>query len=107
MQLLLKPILAVNIAGDDEGDDVVTGGIDHGCRGIDQIAQSKRYGIGNGKIVGEEDRAEHKLAGSAAAMNDGVYSAGGVAASGKIAVAIGFAVLLVISVLNTMKKEEK
>ena len=40
-------------------------------------------------------------------MNDGVYSAGGVAASGKIAVAIGFAVLLVISVLNTMKKEEK
>ncbi|MBO2527729.1 MAG: YedE-related selenium metabolism membrane protein, partial [Clostridiales bacterium] len=48
-----------------------------------------------------------KRAGSAAAMNEGVYSAGGIATSGKIAVAIGFVVLLVVSVLNTMKKEEK
>ena len=60
-----------------------------------------------GMIVGAAFAHNFKLAGSAAAMNDGVYSAGGVAASGKIAVAIGFAVLLVISVLNTMKKEEK
>ncbi|MDD5808476.1 MAG: YedE family putative selenium transporter [Oscillospiraceae bacterium] len=60
-----------------------------------------------GMIVGAAFAHNFKLAGSAAAMNDGVYSAGGVAASGKIAVAIGFAVLLVISVLNTMKKEGK
>ena len=40
-------------------------------------------------------------------MTDGVYSAGGIAATGKIAVFIGFAVLLVISLCNSnvLKKE--
>ena len=49
------------------------------------------------------------LAGSAASLTDGVYSAGGVGINGKVAVVLGFAALLAISLLNTnaLKKEAK
>ena len=42
---------------------------------------------------------------SAASLTDGVYSAGGIATSGKIAVVIAAVVLLVISFMNIAKKE--
>lgn len=58
-----------------------------------------------GMIVGAAFSHNFKLAGSAASLSDGVYSAGGIATAGKIAVLLCAAVLLVISVMNTMKKE--
>ena len=58
-----------------------------------------------GMIVGAAFAHNFKLAGSAASMTDGVYSAGGIALSGKIAVFIGFAVLLVISLVNIAKNK--
>ena len=33
-KLFLEPILAVNIAFNDEGYNIVACGVDHGCRGI-------------------------------------------------------------------------
>ncbi len=54
-----------------------------------------------GMLVGAALAHNFKLAGSAASLTDGVYSAGGISVNGKIAVCIGFAVLLVISLLNT------
>lgn len=62
-----------------------------------------------GMLVGAAFAHNFKLAGSAAAVTDGVYSAGGIATSGKVAVFIGFAVLLVISLYNSsmLKKEGK
>lgn len=60
-----------------------------------------------GMIVGAAFAHNFKLAGGAASLKDGVYSAGGIATTGKVAVLLGFAVLLVISMLNTMKKEAK
>lgn len=60
-----------------------------------------------GMIVGAAFAHNFKLAGSAASLSeDGVYTAGGIATTGKVAVAIGFAVLLVISIWNTVKKKE-
>ena len=60
-----------------------------------------------GMIVGAAFAHNFKLAGSAASLSeDGVYAAGGIATTGKVAVAIGFAVLLVISIWNTVKKKE-
>ena len=58
-----------------------------------------------GMVVGAAVAHNFKLAGSAAALTDGVYSAGGIANSGKIAVVIAAVVLLVISVMNIAKKE--
>jgi hypothetical protein len=59
-----------------------------------------------GMIVGAAFAHNFGLAGSAAKLaEDGTYSAGGVADAGKIAVAIGFAVLLLISVVNILKKK--
>ena len=53
-----------------------------------------------GMLTGAAFAHNFKLAGSAAALTDGVYSAGGIGAAGKAAVFIGFAVLLVISLTN-------
>ncbi len=58
-----------------------------------------------GMVVGAAVAHNFKLAGSAASLTDGVYSAGGIANSGKIAVVIAAVVLLVISVMNIAKKE--
>ena len=58
-----------------------------------------------GMVVGAAVAHNFKLAGSAASLTDGVYSAGGIANSGKIAVIIAAVVLLVISVMNIAKKE--
>ncbi len=58
-----------------------------------------------GMIVGAAFAHNFKLAGSAASLTDGVYSAGGIATSGKIAVAVILIVLLLISLVNTFKKE--
>ena len=58
-----------------------------------------------GMVVGAAVAHNFKLAGSAASLTDGVYSAGGIAASGKIAVVIAAVVLLVISFMNIAKKE--
>ncbi len=62
-----------------------------------------------GMLVGAAFAHNFKLAGSAASLTDGVYSAGGIGATGKAAVFIGFAVLLVISLLNStmLRKEAK
>ena len=58
-------------------------------------------------IVGAAFAHNFGLAGSAAKLaEDGSYSAGGVALAGKIAVGIGFAVLLLISIVNILKKKE-
>ena len=54
-----------------------------------------------GMIAGAAFAHNFGLAGSAASLNDGVYSAGGVGPNGRIAVLLGFAVLLAISLLNT------
>ena len=60
-----------------------------------------------GMTVGAAFAHNFGLAGSAAKLaEDGTYSAGGIAGAGKIAVAIGFGVLLIISVVNTFKKKE-
>ena len=58
-----------------------------------------------GMVVGAAVAHNFKLAGSAASLTDGVYSAGGIADSGKIAVVIAAVVLLVISFMNIAKKE--
>lgn len=58
-----------------------------------------------GMIMGAAFAHNFKLAGSAASLTDGVYSVGGIATTGKVAVIIGFIVLLVISLINTAKKE--
>ncbi|MBR5571281.1 MAG: YedE-related selenium metabolism membrane protein [Oscillospiraceae bacterium] len=58
-----------------------------------------------GMVVGAAVAHNFKLAGSAASLTDGVYSAGGIANSGKIAVVIAAVVLLVISLMNISKKE--
>ena len=59
-----------------------------------------------GMIVGAAFAHNFALAGSAAAMTDNVYSVGGIGLHGKVAVAIGFAVLALISVLNTFVKKD-
>ena len=60
-----------------------------------------------GMIVGAAFAHNFGLAGAAAKLSeDGAYSAGGIATAGKIAVAIGFAVLLFISVVNIIRKKE-
>ena len=59
-----------------------------------------------GMLVGSAFSHNFKLAGSAAAMSDGVYSAGGIASTGKAAVVICLVALLVISVVNSLKKKE-
>ena len=58
-----------------------------------------------GMVVGAAFAHNFKLAGTAASLKDGVYATGGVATTGKAAVLLGFAVLLVISLLNTIRKE--
>ena len=59
-----------------------------------------------GMIVGAAFAHNFGLAGSAAALKDEVYSAGGIGVNGKVAVIIGFAVLALISVLNTFAKKD-
>ena len=62
-----------------------------------------------GMIAGAAFSHNFGLAGSAASLTDGVYSAGGVGTNGKVAVVLGFAALLAISLLNTnaLKKEAR
>ena len=72
----MQPVLAVHIAGDDEGHHVVAGGVDHGGRGIDQVADGQGDGVGDGQLVGEEDGADHQLA-RAAAAGDAAHGHGG------------------------------
>ena len=83
-----RPLRQLILAGEGNGDSAVTV---------------------LGMLVGAAFAHNFKLAGSAAAVTDGVYSAGGIATSGKVAVFIGFAVLLVISLYNSsmLKKEGK
>ena len=59
-----------------------------------------------GMIVGAAFAHNFKLAGAAASLKDDVYSAGGIGTNGKVAVAIGFVVLLIISLVNTLNKKE-
>ncbi|MCR5636840.1 MAG: YedE-related selenium metabolism membrane protein [Clostridiales bacterium] len=60
-----------------------------------------------GMIVGAAFAHNFGLAGGAASLaEDGTYSAGGIGDAGKIAVAIGFGVLLIISIVNTLKQRE-
>lgn len=60
-----------------------------------------------GMLVGAAFAHNFKLAGSAASLTDGVYSAGGIGTTGKAAVCIGFVVLLAISLANcTLLKKE-
>ena len=60
-----------------------------------------------GMLVGAAFAHNFGLAGSAASVTDGVYSAGGVGPNGKVAVIIGFAVLLAISLMNlSLRKKE-
>ncbi|MBR3561863.1 MAG: YedE-related selenium metabolism membrane protein [Oscillospiraceae bacterium] len=60
-----------------------------------------------GMLVGAAFAHNFKLAGGADSVVDGVYKVGGIGANGKAAVCIGFAVLLVISLMNcSMLKKE-
>ena len=60
-----------------------------------------------GMIVGAAFAHNFGLAGTASKLaEDGTYTAGGIATAGKIAVGIGFAVLLLISIVNILKKRE-
>ena len=59
-----------------------------------------------GMIVGAAFAHNWGLAGAAAALKDDVYTAGGIGLNGKIAVGVGAAVMLLISVMN-MEKEKK
>jgi YedE family putative selenium metabolism protein len=60
-----------------------------------------------GMIVGAAFAHNFGLAGAASKLaEDGSYNPGGIATAGKIAVGIGFAVLLVISIVNILKKRE-
>ena len=67
----MQPVFAVNIAGDDEGDNVIAGRVDHRRGGIDQIAERQRDGEGDGQMIREEDRAQNQLARAAAAGDAG------------------------------------
>lgn len=60
-----------------------------------------------GMIVGAAFAHNFKLAGSADSLVDDVYTVGGIATTGKVAVAIGFAVLLLISVINCAKRKKE
>ena len=59
-----------------------------------------------GMVIGAAFAHNFKLAGAAAAVKDDIYSAGGIGTNGKVAVAIGFAVLLIISLVNTLNRKE-
>ena len=59
-----------------------------------------------GMIVGAAIAHNFGMAGNADAMADGVFTAGGVAMSGRIGIGIGLVLLLVISIAN-LHKEEK
>ena len=72
----MQPILAVHITGDDEGGNIVTGGVDHGGRGVNQLTDSQSDGEGDGHVLGEEHGAENQLAGTAAA-GDAAHCNGG------------------------------
>ena len=48
-KLLLEPILAVDKALNDEGNNIVAGCVYHCCRGIDEVADSQRDGEGDRK----------------------------------------------------------
>ena len=71
INLLSQPVLAVYEAGNDVADHIVAGGVDHGGRGIHQVAQGNGDGVSDGHLVGEEDGAQHQLAGTAAAGDAG------------------------------------
>ncbi len=59
-----------------------------------------------GMIVGAAFAHNFGLAGGASSLTDGVYKIGGIGTNGKVAVFIGFAVLLVISCWNVAKAKE-
>ena len=60
-----------------------------------------------GMILGAALAHNWKLAGSADAMKDGVFTPGGIGTNGKIALVVGAVILLLVSVLNLTKKEKK
>ena len=61
-----------------------------------------------GMLVGAAVAHNFKLAGSGASVaDDGTFNPGGVADTGKYAVAIIFAILIIISVMNIAKKNKK
>ena len=60
-----------------------------------------------GMIAGAAFAHNFKLAGSPDALKDGVYTVGGVGTAGKVAVLIGFAVLVFISLMNMTRRTEK
>ena len=60
-----------------------------------------------GMIVGAAFAHNFGLAGKASSTTDGVYDAGGVSTAGKVAVFIGLAVLLFISLVNTFAKKKE
>ena len=60
-----------------------------------------------GMIVGAAFAHNFGLAGGADSVTDGVYKVGGIGTAGKVAVFIGFVVLLIISIFNIAKKEAK
>ena len=62
-----------------------------------------------GMLVGAAFAHNFKLAGAADSVVDNVYKVGGIGINGKVAVFIGFAVLLIISLMNSsmLKKEAK
>ena len=60
-----------------------------------------------GMIVGAAFAHNFGLAGNADAMTDGVFTAGGVPAAGRVAVILGLAVVALISVANLHKEEKR
>ena len=60
-----------------------------------------------GMIAGAALAHNFGMAGNADAMTDGVFTAGGVAANGRIGIVIGIVLLLIISVANLHKEEKE
>lgn len=68
-KFFLEPILAVDIALNDEGNNIVARCVYHGCGRIDEVAQSQCNGECDCEVVGEEQRAQNELTRAAAAGN--------------------------------------
>ena len=57
---LVQPVLSVGEAGDDVADHIVAGGVDHGGRGVNQVADGHQDGEGDLNVLGEEDGADEE-----------------------------------------------
>ena len=63
----MQPVLSIHETGDDEAGHIVSGGVDHGRRGIHQVADDHQNGEGDLHLSGEENGTDDILSDIAAA----------------------------------------